>query len=276
MRNFKKIALIGAVAALALGACSSTEAKDTAGKDGDGVVTLTVGASPVPHADILRFIDEKLAKEAGIDLEIKEYTDYVQPNVALDAGELNANFFQHVPYFDAEVKEKGYKFEHGNGVHIEPYALFSKKYKRIDDIPNGARILVNNDPSNQARALQLLEQKGLIKLKESKNPTLLDIISSPINAKVVESEAPAIPVQLPDADAAVINGNFALEAGLVPSKDALAIESGENNPYANVLAWNKDSKKAEAIAKLEKLLHSPEVAKFIKEKYPNGEIIPAF
>ncbi|MFC5370279.1 MetQ/NlpA family ABC transporter substrate-binding protein [Arcanobacterium bovis] len=276
MRNFKKIALIGAAAALALGACSSTDTKDSKAADGDGVVTLTVGASPVPHADILRFIDEKLAKDAGIHLEIKEYTDYVQPNVALDAGELDANFFQHVPYFDAEVKEKGYKFEHGNGVHIEPYALFSKKYKRVDDIPDGARILVNNDPSNQARALRLLEQKGLIKLKDSKNPTLLDIISSPINAKVVESEAPAIPVQLPDADAAVINGNFALEAGLVPAKDALAIESGENNPYANVLAWNKDSKKAEAIAKLEKLLHSPEVAKFIKEKYPNGEIIPAF
>lgn len=276
MRNFKKIIAISAVATLSLAACSSSGSNDSDGKNADGVVTLTVGASPVPHADILRFIDEKLAKDAGIDLEIKEYTDYVQPNVALDAQELDANFFQHLPYLESEVKEKGFKFDHGKGVHIEPYALFSKKHKKLEDIPTGGRILVNNDPSNQARALMLLEQQGLIKLKNTKNPTLLDIESSPKNLKVVESEAPAIPVQLPDADAAVINGNFALEAGLVPSKDALAVESGENNPYANLLAWNKDSKKVEAIQKLDKLLHSPEVAKFIKDKYPNGEIIPAF
>lgn len=122
----------------------------------------------------------------------------------------------------------------------------------------------------------MLESQGLIELKKVDNPSLLDITGSKKNIKVVEAEAPAIPIQLPDVGAAVINGNFALEAGLVPAKEALAIEDGKDNPYANIIAWRKDSKKAEAIAILEKLLHSPEVAQFIKDKYPNGEIIPAF
>lgn len=260
--------------ALALTACSGSAEKES--KDGEHLTKLVVGASPVPHADILKFVNDNLAKDAGIDLEIKEYTDYVQPNAALDAGELDVNFFQHLPYLEQEIKDKKYNLEGGKGIHIEPYALFSKKYKSVADIKDGETILVNNDPSNQARALKLLESQGLIELKKVDNPSLLDITGSKKNIKVVEAEAPAIPIQLPDVGAAVINGNFALEAGLVPAKEALAIEDGKDNPYANIIAWRKDSKKAEAIAILEKLLHSPEVAQFIKDKYPNGEIIPAF
>ncbi len=272
-KTTKFVALLGS-ALLALTACSgnSEEAPETK----DGVVKLTVGASPVPHADILNFINENLAKDAGIELDVKEYTDYVQPNVALDAAELDANFFQHIPYLESEKAEKGYEFVAGKGIHIEPYALFSKKHKKLEDIPNGATIVVNNDPSNQARALKLLEKAGLISLENVKNPSLLNVAKNPKKIRLVESEAPAIPVQLPDVDAAVINGNFALEANLVPSKDALIVESGIDSPYSNILVWKKDAKKAEAIQKLEKLLHSPEVAKFIKAKYPKGEIIPAF
>ncbi|QOR44853.1 MetQ/NlpA family ABC transporter substrate-binding protein [Trueperella pecoris] len=274
----RKVFALLASAALALTACSSdadTKAT-TAPASEPGATTLVVGASPVPHATILQFVADNLAAEAGLDLQIKEYTDYVQPNVALESGDLDANFFQHVPYFDAEVADKGYSFEHGKGVHIEPFGLYSQKVKSLDELKDGAVVVVTNDPSNQARGLNLLAAEGLITLNDAKNPTIYDIKDNPKNLQIKESEAPAIPVQLPDVDLAVINGNFALEAGLVPSKDALALESGADNPYSNILAWAKDTNKADAIKKLEELLHSKEVAQFIKDSYPNGEVIPAF
>lgn len=274
-----KIAAATAAAALALAGCAAgdtTEATTDATTAEGGVVTLKVGASPVPHADILNFVNDNLAEDAGIKLEIVEYTDYVQPNVALSEGELDANFFQHVPYFDAEVAEKGYNFEHGEGVQIEPYGIYSKQLTDLKDIPEGGKVLVNNDPSNQARALKLLEQEGIIGLGGAENPTIYEIADNPKNLQFTEAEAAVIPVQLPDVDIAVINGNYALEHGLNPAKDALALESGKDNPYANVLAWNKDAEKADAIAKLEELLHDPQVADFIREQYPDGEIIPAF
>lgn len=271
-----KIAAATAVAALALAGCAAgDDTSDATTAEGE-VVTLKVGASPVPHADILNFINDNLAEDAGLKLEIVEYTDYVQPNVALSEGELDANFFQHVPYFDAEVAEKGYNFEHGEGVQIEPYGIYSKQLTDLKDLPEGGKVLVNNDPSNQARALKLLEQEGIIGLGGAENPTIYEIADNPKNLKFTEAEAAVIPVQLPDVDIAVINGNYALEHDLNPAKDALALESGKDNPYANVLAWNKDADKAEAIAKLEKLLHDPKVADFIREKYPDGEIVPAF
>lgn len=278
----RKLFALAAATTLALAACSSdadtettTDATATEGGAAE-VVTLTVGASPVPHADILQFIDDNLAADAGLDLEITEYTDYVQPNVALDAGELDANFFQHVPYFDAEVAEKGYEFEHGPGVHIEPFGLYSEVVESVDELEDGAVVVVTNDPSNQARGLKLLQQEGLITLADVENPTIYDIEDNPKNLDIRESEAPAIPVQLPDVDLAVINGNFALEAGLVPSEDAIALESGVDNPYSNVLAWNAGADNLEAIQKLDELLHSPEVAQFIEDTYPNGEVVPAF
>ncbi|WP_201612895.1 MetQ/NlpA family ABC transporter substrate-binding protein [Gulosibacter hominis] len=274
-----KIAAATAAAALALAGCAAgdtTEAATDATTAEGGVVTLKVGASPVPHADILNFVNDNLAEDAGLKLEIVEYTDYVQPNVALSEGELDANFFQHVPYFDAEVAEKGYNFEHGEGVQIEPYGIYSKQLTDLKDIPEGGKVLVNNDPSNQARALKLLEQEGIIGLGGAENPTIYEIADNPKNLQFTEAEAAVIPVQLPDVDIAVINGNYALEHGLNPAKDALALESGKDNPYANVLAWSKDAEKADAIAKLEELLHDPQVADFIREQYPDGEIVPAF
>lgn len=275
----KKTRIISALAAsaLALAACGSdAEETQTATESTAEAVTLRVGASPVPHADILQFIQDNLAADAGLNIEIVEFTDYVLPNEALDAGDLDANFFQHVPYFDGEVEAKGYEFEHGEGVHIEPYALYSETVTDPADLPDGAVVVVTNDPSNQARALWLLEDEGLITLADVDSPTLFDIEDNPKNLDIREAEAPAIPVQLPDVDAAVINGNFALEAGLVPAEDAIAIESGEDNPYANILAWSVNGENNDAVAKLEELLHSKEVADFITETYPNGEVIPAF
>lgn len=269
---------LAAAAALTLTACSSDAetAEETTAAEGE-TVTLTVGASPVPHADILAFIDKNLAAEAGIDLEIVEYSDYVLPNRNLDSGELDANFFQHVPYFDVQVEENGFEFEHGEGIHIEPYAVYSDSLESLDELEDGAKVSLVNDPSNQARALWLLEDNGLITVDSSvENPTIYDITDNPKNLEFVEVEAPNLPRTLDQVAISIINGNFALEGGLVPSEDAIAIESGEDNPYANILAWRTDSDKADAIQTLEELLHSQEVADFITDTYPNGEVVPAF
>ncbi|MDO5025896.1 MAG: MetQ/NlpA family ABC transporter substrate-binding protein [Trueperella sp.] len=264
----RKLIALAAAATLALAGC--------AGNADEDLNKLVVGASPVPHAVILEYVAENLAADAGIELEIKEYTDYVQPNVALNAGEIDANFFQHLPYLEEEIAKKNYDLDHGRSIHIEPFGLYSEKITDLADLKNGAVVVVTNDPSNQARGLKLLEAQGLIKLADVPSPTLYDIAENPKNLDIRESEAPAIPVQLPDVDLAVINGNFALEASLVPAKDALALESGADNPYSNILVWNKNTKKLDAILKLDALLRSPEVAKFLQETYPNGEIIPAF
>ncbi|SDU80517.1 MetQ/NlpA family ABC transporter substrate-binding protein [Arcanobacterium phocae] len=271
-----KIVSLTCATLLALTSCATGSDNQSSSSDDNGKTVVKVGASPVPHADILKFVNENLASAEGIEIDIKEYTDYIQPNVALDEDELDANFFQHLPYFDTEVSEKGYAFEHGKGIQIEPYAVFSEKITDLKELADKATILVNNDPSNQARALKLLEKLGLFELKNRDNPTIHDLAKNPHNYTLIEADPAIIPVQLPDVDIAVINGNFALDHGLNPATDAIAIESGEDNPYANILAWKKDSAKAEAIAKLEKLLHDPKVADFIRESYPNGEIVPAF
>jgi YaeC family lipoprotein len=179
----------------------------------------------VPHAEILAYVDENLAAEAGIDLEIVEYTDYVQPNVALSEGDLDANYFQHLPYFDAEVAEKGYEFTASPGIHIEPYGVYSESVASLDELPDGAQVAVPNDPSNQARALVLLENEGLLTLADVENPTIFDVADNPKNIELSELDAAQLPRSLQDVDAAVINGNFALEAGLVPTEDAIALES---------------------------------------------------
>lgn len=270
-----------AVATLALSACSDDTTDESTTGEGSGesgdIVTLKVGASPVPHADILNFINDNLAEEAGISIDVVEYSDYVLPNRNLDEGELDANFFQHVPYFEEEVANNGYEFEHGEGVHIEPYAVYSETLDSLDDVEDGAQVSIVNDPSNQARTLWLLEDEGLLTVDpDVDSPTILDITDNPKNLEFVEIEAPNLVRTLADVDLSIINGNFALEGGLVPSEDALAIESGEDNPYANVLAWKTDTDKADAIATLDELLHSPEVADYITENWPNGEVVPAF
>lgn len=279
----KTVPAIAAVAALSLtlaacggGAAETTTPAATTSAAGE-ITTLTIGASPVPHAEILRYIDENLAEAAGLDLEIVEFTDYVQPNVALSEGEIDANYFQHVPYFDAEVAEKGYEFDHSVGIHIEPYAVYSEKITSLDELADGAKISVPNDPSNQTRALKLLEANGVFTLKtDVESPTIYDLADNPKNIELVELDAAQLPITLGDVDAAVINGNFALDAGLSPTNDSIAIESGEGNPYANILAYRTADASSPAIQALIALLTSEDVRAFIEETWPNGELIPAF
>lgn len=279
----KTVPAIAAVAALSLtlaacggGAAETTTPAATTSAAGE-ITTLTIGASPVPHAEILRYIDENLAEAAGLDLEIVEFTDYVQPNVALAEGEIDANYFQHVPYFDAEVAEKGYEFDHSVGIHIEPYAVYSEKITSLDELADGAKISVPNDPSNQTRALKLLEANGVFTLKtDVESPTIYDLADNPKNIELVELDAAQLPITLGDVDAAVINGNFALDAGLSPTNDSIAIESGEGNPYANILAYRTADASSPAIQALIALLTSEDVRAFIEETWPNGELIPAF
>ncbi len=283
MKRFRSLAALAAVSALTLSACGNSDSgsdssADPSAASSAGVTKIVVGASPVPHADILNFVSENLAADAGIEIEVKEYSDYVLPNEDLQAGDIDANFFQHVPYFDEAVASKGYTFDRGEGVHIEPYGIYSNKITDLKDLPDGAKVAVTNDPSNQSRALELLVANDIITLKDVESPTIYDLDKNPKNIELVEAEAPAVPKLLPDVDIAVINGNFALDNGLVPSKDALVLESGEGNPYSNILAWNteEDADKLAAVKKLDELLHTPEVADYIKKTWPDGEVIPAF
>ncbi|MCF2706337.1 MetQ/NlpA family ABC transporter substrate-binding protein [Arcanobacterium haemolyticum] len=278
MKRFRALAALATASVLALSACGSSDSSSDSSAAADGLTTIVVGASPVPHADILKYVQENLAKDAGLNVEIKEYQDYVQPNVALQAKEIDANYFQHVPYFDEEVASKSYTFDHGTGIHIEPYGIYSNKIKDLSELADGATVAITNDPSNQARALALLEANGLIKLADKESPSIYDITENTKNLTFKEADAPSVPKLLPDVDIAIINGNYALDNNLTPSKDALYLESGVDNPYANVLAWNtkEDSAKLDAVKKLEELLHSEDVANYIKETWTDGAVVPAF
>lgn len=278
----KKLSLLatGIVTALTLAACggSSTPNADVATLDPAKPATLTVGASPVPHAKILEFVNQELAPKAGLKLEIKEIEDYQTPNTALSDGSLDANFYQHLPWFEDQVETKGYKFGHGEGVHIEPYAAFSEKVKDIKDIKDGAKVAITNDPSNQVRALKVLEVAGLVKdIKDDSAVLTLTDEQNFKNLNFSENQPELLINDLkdPSVDLALINGNFILKAGL-STEDALAVESVENNPYANFLAWREDSADDARIQKLEELLHSPEVKAFIEKEWPNGDVTPAF
>lgn len=272
---------LAAATALALTACGSdAEAGEdtTAGSTEGGLTTLVVGASPTPHAEILEFVQENLAADAGLDLQIKTFDDYVLPNTALAEGDLDANYFQHLPYFESQVAEQGYDFDHFEGVHIEPYALYSSQWESIDDVPDGAKFGITNDPGNQARALDLLVANDLLTLKDTgdSDPTLLDIEDNPKNFEFIETAPESLVRALEDVDLAIINGNYALEAGLNPATDSLLIESGVDNPYANFLAVRSEDKENPALVTLNDLLHSDEVRSFIEERWPDGEVLPAF
>lgn len=240
-------------------------------------IKIKIGVSPVPHGDIINFIKENLAVDAGLDIEVVEFTDYVQPNLALDAGEIDANYFQHVPYLNDFNKEHGLELVPVVAVHIEPLGIYSTKIKSLDEITDGAIVTIPNDATNSGRALSLLESNGLITLKEGTGVagTVTDITENPKNLKITELEAAQLVRSLEDTTISVINGNYALEGGLVPSKDALVLESGIDNPYTNILVVNKGHENDEGIKILAKLLTSPEVKKFIEERY-NGSVIPAF
>jgi D-methionine transport system substrate-binding protein len=237
--------------------------------------SLTVAATAVPHAEILEFVKPQLAAE-GVDLNIKVFTDYIQPNVQVAQKGMDANFFQHQPYLDEFNKGKGTDLVAVTGVHLEPLGAYSSKIKTLDELGNGANVVIPNDATNGGRALLLLQKYGLIRLKDQSNilATTKDIVENPKGLKIRELEAATIPRVLTQVDLALINTNYALEAKLDPSKDALFIE-GNDSPYVNILVSRPDNKDSPAMQKLAAALHSPELKQFITEKY-KGAVLPAF
>ncbi|GAA4465049.1 MetQ/NlpA family ABC transporter substrate-binding protein [Phytohabitans houttuyneae] len=260
---------------LGLAACGS----DDSGSGGSASADqpLKVGVSPVPHGEILKYVADNLAAAEGLKLEIVEFNDYIQPNVALQDKQLDANYFQHVPYLEEEVASKGYKFTPLLPVHIEPLGAYSKKVKSLAEVPDGGVVAIPSDPSNSGRALNLLATNGLITLKDGAGvkATEADITGNPKNLKFEALESAQLPRSLDDTALSVINGNYAIETGLTPAKDALALEKGENNPYANLLVVRTGEQDDPRVVKLEKLLHSPEVKKFIEDKYA-GSVLAAY
>ncbi|MDR1851085.1 MAG: MetQ/NlpA family ABC transporter substrate-binding protein [Propionibacteriaceae bacterium] len=278
------VVALAAAITLTMAGCASGGTETPAGSASEAasapadVVKIKVGASPVPHAQILQYVQDNLAKDAGLDIEIVEFQDYVLPNTALDEKEIDANYFQHKPYLEAQIAEFGYKFTATAGVHIEPLGIYSSKVKTIAETPDGGKVGITNDPSNQGRGLQLLAANGLITLKDTgdKDPTTLDIDKNDKNLEFVELPAEQLARSLEDVDLAVINGNYALEADLKPSEDALALESGVDNPYTNYLVVRTEDESRPELVKLGELLTSKEVYEFIKTTWPDGEVIPAF
>lgn len=275
--KFKKT-IIASVAALALtgfitGCGDEKKTAAPAPKD-SRAVTLKVGVSPVPHAEILGAVKDKLAKE-GINVEIIEFTDYVQPNLALNDKNLDANYFQHKPYLDEFVWSRNLKLVSAGAIHLEPMSVFSKKIKDLKDLPDGARVAIPNDPTNGGRALLVLQSAGLIKLRDGAliTATPQDITENKKNLQFSELEAPQLPRSLEDADISVININFALEAKLNP-KDAIFTESSDS-PYANIVAVREGDENRPEIKKLIEALTSQESKDFIEKKY-NGAIKAAF
>lgn len=242
-------------------------------------VKLVVGASPTPHAEILKVAKEVLAKQ-GIELEIKEFSDYILPNTALSDKELDANYFQHITYLsDFNVKNNTELVSIAD-VHYEPFGIYAGKTKTIAELKDGAQVSVPNDPTNEARALLLLESQGLIKLDPAigLQATVKDIIENPKNLKIVELEAAQLARSLPDVDLAVINGNYAIQAGMNASTDALATESKESEStkaYVNVLAVRKGDENREDLKALVAALKSDEVKAYINETY-KGAVVPMF
>ena len=274
----RSLAAIGlaAVATLGLAACGGGSSSSDASGSSSDVVTLTVGATPSPHAKILTYINDNLAADAGIKLDIVGYTDYVQHNTALNDGDLDANFYQTVPYLENAEKQFGYNFEAGEGIHLEPLGVFSNKHKSLDELPDGGTIGIISDTANQSRALELLATQGLVSIPEGDGDVNINTVTKLKNFDFREVEGPQLVRSLDDFDYAVINGNFAQEGGKTISGDALVVESPVDNPAVNVLVWKDDSKKADAIAKLEKLLHSDEVKQYIEKTWSDGSVIPAF
>lgn len=253
------------LAAAVLAACGG-------GKE-DAANTLRVGATPVPHAEILERVKPLLARE-GIELEVVTFTDYVQPNLALAADELDANYFQTIPYMESFNRDRGSDLTTVARVHVEPMGLYSRRVKSLAGLPNGATIGVPSDPTNTGRALLLLQSAGLLKLRPGAgvDASVLDVAENPRGLKFSELESAQLPRALPDVDAAVINTNFALEAGLNPTRDALTIE-GANSPYVNVLAVRAAQTKDPRVQALARALSGPEVRKFIEERY-KGAVVP--
>lgn len=237
---------------------------------------LRVAADPVPHSEILAYVKKIDPK---LDLKIIEMSSGgINPNELLASGEVDANYFQHLPYLKEQEKELGKTFVSVAAVHIEPLGIYSHRVKSLADLPTGASIAVPDNATNLSRSLWLLQDKGLIRLKATGDTTSTlvtqaDIVDNPKKIKIIPVDSPQIPRSLDDVDAAVINGNYALEAGLIPAKDALGLESAKNNPYANLLVTRPELKNDPRIQELVKDLTSPQVAEFIRTQY-KGSVIP--
>jgi D-methionine transport system substrate-binding protein len=268
----KKIALVLSASALALTAACGSDS--SSGKSADA--PLVVGATATPQGDILNYIKTDLAPKAGLKLEVKEFTDYTQLNPAVEDGQIDADYFQHRPYLTEYSAAHGNKLAWTVNVHVEPLGVYSKKVQNLADLANGATVAIPNDPTNGARALKLLADNGLITLKDPSSTTATerDLAANPKNLEFKAFDAAQLPRSLDDVDAAVINGNYALSAKLSPAKDALVLEKADGNPYANGLVVKKGAESDPRVKKLDALLTSPEVKKFITDKY-QGSVLPA-
>ena len=272
--KLKKALALALTGAVIIGAFAGCGAKKDSSSDTKKEETkkIVIGASPSPHADIL--------KKEGYELEIKEYSDYVQPNTALESGDLDANYFQHKPYLDDFNKKKKTHLVSAGMIHYEPFGIFPGKTKTLKDLKKGATVAVPNDTTNEARALLLLQDQGLIKLKDGAGLTATkkDIVENKKDLAIKEIEAAQIPRSLKDVDIAVVNGNYALQAGLKVNKDALATEDADSvgaKTYGNIVAVKKGNEKLAATKALIKALKSDTVKKYINDKY-DGAVVPLF
>lgn len=274
--------LLLSVLVLVLAACgtssnSSTDEGTNDDQQATEKVTLKVGASHTPHAVILEKAKPILAEE-GIELEIAPYQDYVLPNQDLNNGDLDANYFQHIPYLEQKVAEEGYDLVNAGGIHIEPIGIYSKKYQSLDELPDGATILISNSIPDHGRILSLLETQGLIKLKEGidkTKATLEDIVENPKNINIEATDAPemmAVYYENNEGDAVVINSNFAIDRGINPLKDSIVIEDS-NSPYVNIIAVRSGDENREEIKKLVEVLRSKEIQDFILQEW-GGSVVP--
>ena len=277
----KRLALIFALSvAFAISGCgdssnsSDSSAKGEVAENSGDLVVIKVGATPNPHARILENIKDDLRAE-GVDLQIVEFSDYVLPNISLNDGELDANFHQHQPYLDKLAEDKKLDLKSIAKIHIEPLGLYSKKIKEISELKNGATIAIPNDPSNGGRALILLNDNGIIKLKDASNlyATEMDIVENPKKLKIKPVDTAMLPKIVGDVDAAVINGNYALQAGM-SAKEAILLEDSRS-PYANILVVRSVDIENPNLLKLKKALTSDKTKRFLEETY-KGEVVPAF
>lgn len=268
----KKFVAGTVLAAFALAGCGAEE-----GGSGEESSTLKIGASNVPHAEILEQA-KPILEEQGIELEIETYQDYILPNTDLESGEIDANYFQHVPYLKSQVEEFGYEFENAGGIHIEPIGVYSQKHESLEELPEGATILMSNSVADHGRILSLLEAEGLITLKEGVEKTeaeVKDIVENPKNLKFDAEYEAALLVQMyenGEGDAVLINSNYAIDAGLNPMEDSIALESSDS-PYVNIIAVRKGDEENENVKALVEVLKSDEIQDFILEEW-GGSVVP--
>ncbi|RFU63805.1 MetQ/NlpA family ABC transporter substrate-binding protein [Peribacillus glennii] len=268
-----------AALALTLSACGSNEGGGGSTESKSDEKKLVVGASNIPHAEILEKA-KPILKEKGVDIEIKKFQDYILPNKALADEEIDANYFQHIPYMELQMKDEGYKFANAGGVHIEPIGIYSKKHKSLEDIPAGGTIIMRDSVADHGRILTMFQEKGLIKLKDGVDKTeatIDDIVENPKKLKFKpDVEAGLLPqvYNNNEGDAVVINANYALDAGLDPVNDPIAVESKEDNPYVNIITVREGDEDREEIKTLVEVLHSKEIQDFITNQY-KGAVLPA-